>query len=719
MLSCSFDSWDETQLSFDDQQHHEQVPQQQHPKTPLQPTVTQLLAMDEHHKACDQMKTLIAEARSLSAEGREEDSIQTYRRALQLGRRDVQRIKGQLVKKCSLTDRFYQAWLEIGVMLAEIRTSQANLHELLLDYSHATACLQEAISIYRRQATFFKTRSRQKARSTLKSMQVLEGSMARIETAKKHDSRRKQIHDQILQFQKDAAAATTEAEKLKAHQQMEDTSQSLRALESTVFGENHPLVADANSLLGAIALEQGNADTAIACMKQALAIMKKVLGMKHPRTGTKLLHLASVYASQGQDLPAIDHYNMAVAVFRSCNAEKLVGSTLNDAAVIHIRRKEFDKAIHLLRDSLEAYKSEESSWDTVQVWRNLGECYCQQKEFSEGATALLNALNVQRSGRTCFDKAVSSSEPMENVPPFHLVEDPSIADTLRRLGKAYYSARKFEPALSYYKEACIIHKAEVKKVVHVSKSRSNVSLPVRQDELAQTIYCMAELYDQTGEYDQAAKLFSESLQLRLFSDAHKETRSNMVHCAMCLYGLAGIHMKQGDNVEAVNVIRQSLEFCNAHGVPENHVIHETIKARLEEAEQYPHRQQSPLHRSRDLVSSVEDTGDIEKLELHAAEAVRQGNLDEAVSRFTTAMQRRKILLQTLKERGDKALVVKYETGCTLFYFGKTLAKRGDRVSAEKAFKDALKLLKKSHTSPESKIVLQVYEELRKVSSTSS
>lgn len=728
----SFDSWDESNLSFDADPH--QQPQQSQEDPPaqqtqpsldeqqqkiIQPTVMQLMSMDDHRKACDQIKSLMDDARRLATEGKEEDAISVYRRALILGRQDVARVKSQLSKKTSVRDQFYDNWIEIGVFLADIRVSQANMYERLLDYGHAVACIQEAVSIHNRQVSFYKTRNKEKALASLKLIQALETTEARFQNAGKLDSKRKQLQEQVLQFQKDAAGAATNEEKRNAYQQMQDTAQQVKALETKVFGEQHPLVADANSLLGAIALEQGNTEEAIASMKLALAIMKKSLGMKHPRTGTKLLHLASIYAAQGQDDMAIDHYQMAIAVFRSCKALKLVGSTLNDVAVIHIRRKEFEKAIQLLEESLEAYKSEESSWDTAQVWRNLGECHCQRKDYAKGVTALKNALKVQREGRAFLDKAVSSEMLLDNMPPLHLVDDASIADTLRRLGKAYFGARMFEPALSNFKEACIIHKAEVKKVVHVSRSRANLSLPARQDELAQTIYCMAELYDHMGDYQLASKLFSESLQLRLFSDAHKESRSNMVHCAMCLYGLGGIHLKRLEFDEAVDVIQQALSYCEAHGVPENNVIYAMIKARLDEAEKGSSQREEEgeaVNTSADSsVSAGEDSIKIiEDLEIKAAKAIRDGNVDAAIWILSAVMQQRKELLRILKEKGDKATSVKYDTACTLFTFGKVLVVRGDRESAEKAFKDALRLFKKSGTSADSTLVVQLCEELEKL-----
>jgi len=748
----SFDSWDESNLSFEVEVPVAASPQRPASKVPqspsnangnivktksnnksknkippaVQPTVTQLLAMDEHRKACEQIRKLMQDAKAQGAEGREEDSIQTYKNALQIGRADVHRIKAHLRKPSGLSERFYQDWLEIGVLLSEIRTCQAHLHERMLDYDHAISCIQESVSIYRRQTTFFKSRSKDKAATLSKVIGNLEAVVARIRTAQKHEAKRKQAHQNILQLQR--LAASEPGERRETYLQMEAAAEKLRESEIKVMGEWHPLVADASSLLGAIALEQGKIDAAVSCMKQALIIMKKALGMRHPRTGTKLLILASIYANQGHDSLAIDHYNMAIAVFRSCDSLKLVASTLNDVSVIHIRRKEYAPAIDLLRDSIDIYqKQAEHSWDTAQVWRNLGECYCQQREYSQGSSALLNALNIQRDGRALYDKAMTSNETTaDNVPPFHLVDDTSIADTLRRLGKAYFGARQFDYALTYYKEACIIHKAEVKKVVQVSKSRSNLSLPARQDELAQTIYCMAELYDHTGELEQAAKLFSESLQLRLFSDAHKESRSNMVHCAMCLYGMGGIHIKQGEFDEASAVIEQALSYCDAHGIPDTNVIYIMIRTRLDEANKNLAPPPEADESNASLNSSIDENeetvslpsfSEIESLELTAAEAINEGNLDDAVAQLTRVMQKRKILLQALKHNGEKGASLKYDTACTLFKFGQVLTMQRNYASAEKAFKDSLKLFKRSGTPPDTPVVLRLCEALKKILET--
>lgn len=741
----SFESWDETNLSFDtedpkqeQQQIIQQSPQQERkqmqnsplptkkPKS-VQPTVTQLLAMDEHKKACERIRKLMADAKAMGAEGREDDSIQTYKKALQVGRADVHRIKAHLRKPSNLSDRFYQDWLEIGVVLSEIRTCQAHLHERLLEYDRAISCIQEAINIYRRQAVFFKSRSKEKTITLTKVIGSLEAIVSRIQTAKKHESMRKQAHQEILQFQRDAAAASSVEKRRGVFQEMESAAEKLKELENKVMGDWHPLVADANSLLGAIVLEQGKIESAVSCMKQALTIMKKALGMKHPRTGTKFLNLATVYASQCQDMLAVENYKTAITVFRSCDSFKLVASTLNDVAVIHIRRKEYPQAVTLLTESLEVYQKEgDNSWDTAQVWRNLGESYCQQKQYESGASALVNALNIQRDGRALYEKAASSNSSAntssvihENLPPYHLVEDSSIADTLRRLGKAYFGARQFDFALTHYKEACMIHKAEVKKVVHVSKSRSNLSLPARQDELAQTIYCMAELYDQTGELEQASKLFSESLQLRLFSDAHKESRSNMVHCAMCLYGMGGIHLKLGEHEEAAAVIEQALSYCDAHGISETNVIYIMIQSRLDEANKRlsppPELDESNLSTEGDEeLSPLPSLRDVESLESMAAEAIKARKLDKAATLLTQVMQSRKLLLHASKQKGEKSASLKYDTACTLFTFGQVLTMQGDLASAEKAFKDSLKLFKKSGTSPDSDLVLKLGEALKQV-----
>ena len=79
---------------------------------------------------------------------------------------------------------------------------------------------------------------------------------------------------------------------------------------------------------------------------------------------------------------AICFYEKAIETFTEADGDhsRLVGSILNDVAVLHVQYEEYDTAVEKLSDGLASYESSIEDCrgmfaDTVQVWRNLAECY--------------------------------------------------------------------------------------------------------------------------------------------------------------------------------------------------------------------------------------------------------------------------------------------------------------------------------------------------------
>ena len=677
--------------------------------------------------AAEKIQDYQIKAADHAARGLEEEAVQIYRKALNIGRKDVTRIKGQLkqvstakhhtaVAAKSISTRLHEDWMEIGVLIANVRNAQAMIYERLGVYDKAMTCCAEALAVYKRQAKFLKKSNPGSETSVVKEIQHMMETTQRVNSARESYERRKQAHEEIIAMRLELPTKPPMIRR-QLYKDLQQKVIKVRKSETELLGPQHPQLGDTASLLGSLALEQGEKDKAIPYMMEAYSIMKQSLGMKHPRTGVKLLHIASIYNNPAfrqqkreEDL-AIDFYKEAIQVFRASETcPLLLGSTLNDLAVLFIGRKDYAKAVELLQESLEAYDEAKepdapsASWDTAQVWLNLGECYNQQRDHEKAADAFMKALDVQRDGRKIFENALKQDGTVsgEHVPPAHLVDDRRIADTMRRLGKAYVSTGAHDKAMVFFKEACMIHKSEVKKAVQAHKGRDTTVLPSMQDELAQTIYCLAEVNDVTGKTEQAARLYSESLQLRLFSDAHKPKRTNMVHCAMCLNGLGSIHLKKSEYEEAQGVFKEALGYCSAHGVPASHPIVKMIEEKLKKA----------VEACKDDVKR--DEQEARKLEKRAMELVEQDKLDSAILTLTSVMQLRKDVLKRLRDDGKDSGQSKYMTACTLKMFGEVLARKGDVHSAERAFKDSLKLFKKSGTKNTEFVVLQVCEELGKL-----
>jgi len=293
---------------------------------------------------------------------------------------------------------------------------------------------------------------------------------------------------------------------------------------------------------------------------------------------------------------AIMYFEQAAEVFRGVDGgQKVVGSILNDLAVIYVARRDFRKSLQLLHDSLQNFEkqddsssedgdtatTEESSRmvggvciDVVQVWRNMGECHVNLKDFGQAIECFVTALDIQRDARKKHDTVSDfdlDSVGEEKSFLFHLmqlVSDESIADTLRRLGKAFQSAGKLKEALIVLREAMQIHRTAVDDAGGLGKTQdATPELPAKLDQLANTAYCIAEVYAALDQHAAAVKIFNESMQLRIASDGHRPERErcNMVHCAMCLVGLANVHQKKKEFVEAQKLYTDALFFCEAQG----------------------------------------------------------------------------------------------------------------------------------------------------------
>jgi tetratricopeptide (TPR) repeat protein len=341
-------------------------------------------------------------------------------------------------------------------------------------------------------------------------------------------------------------------------------------------------------------------------MLQGLDINMKTLGPKHPRTGHDFLRIARLYQQTGSpnsgtntpvtqkdDERAIDYFRKAIEVFRGVKCgNKVVGSVLNDLSVMYVARREFNTALDLLHESIATYEADvddvctlsfdDSSYsvnsiciEIVQVWRNVGECHMQLKDFQKAIEAYINALDVQREARQKHD-SISESDELDSLSEeksylFHLMQminDESIADTLRRLGKALAASGKLQEALVVYRESVQIYRASVKEALTFAKFGANPELPRKQDQLASTLFCIAELYNMAGNAIEAVRVFNESMQLRIASDKnrHESQRCNMVHCAMCLVGIANVHAQKGEHIEALQLYNNALNYCEAQGL---------------------------------------------------------------------------------------------------------------------------------------------------------
>jgi tetratricopeptide (TPR) repeat protein len=397
-------------------------------------------------------------------------------------------------------------------------------------------------------------------------------------------SDRKELHQDAIRLQNRLANELDQKAKEDLNAHLFTLLHTVLQMEQECLGEVHPQVAHTMKLIARAHADRQETDEAIGMMHSSVHTMRMALGPHHPWTAAAVRELGGLYEIRDDDPSdldrAIDLYHEAIEAFRWSYADHhaIIGSLLNNIAVIHIHRDEFDDAVKNLSDALTAFESGIEHGDAINaqvshVWKNLGECYSLRKEWESALFAYTSALGVQQDARRCHD--VLGSRVTDSSINFSLLlegaDEASLADTLLRLAKATAAVGHYDEAVETYEEALhiflsMLHEATVEGNGRITKDMSDV-----QERVAHTLYCIAEVQEKNLQYDEAVALYTEAFNLRLRSDAVREhNRANLIHCAMCLAGIGSVAMRQYEYTDACLVLKESLQFLEAHGTSDIH-----------------------------------------------------------------------------------------------------------------------------------------------------
>jgi uncharacterized protein with PhoU and TrkA domain len=119
------------------------------------------------------------------------------------------------------------------------------------------------------------------------------------------------------------------------------------------------------------------------------------------------------------------------------------------------------------------------------------------------------------------------------------------------------------------------------------------------------------------------------------------------------------------------------------GVPDDSAIHKMIKAKIRAAEL-----------AQSMKIEAEEQLQLDKLEKEVDAQLKRGTLDSAINTLTRIMAIRRALLKLYKSSGRDSSKVRHDTACVLQKFGDVLARKRDKVHAERAYTDSLKLFRK-------------------------
>jgi tetratricopeptide (TPR) repeat protein len=671
------------------------------------------------------------EASLFALRGSEDKALRSYKKALRLTRKEVSRIKRQFqlagtkpqYLRQTIHVLLHDEWAEVALVIADVRTMMAIIHERVADYEKAIECCTEARDIYERQVAFEEKHNTEKS-IYVANVEQMAHMVNKMEVARDTFPVRRKLHLDSLSIQKEIKDTKDPVVKGLLFETIFDKLSSLLSVELDSLGESHPQVADTMGLFSQIYVERQEMDKALNAMDRAVTIAELSLGVLHPRTGEKYRELARIYEGlyrdDGDTEIAILYFEKAIHTFKGSYGDhsSVVGSILNDVGVLHIQREELDDAVNKLSDALASYESSVGKGDgicadTVQVWRNLAECYVLRKEWESAAMAFASALEVQRDAKTFHERTTTKDGISLPVPALASAE--SIGDTLKRMAKVCTSQVRYDQAVLWLTEALMIYQTSYDNAQENAEGGPALGLADKQDQIAHTLYCIAEVKETDGKYEEAATLYDEALQLRKFSDSQRPTtkKVNRVHCAMCLAGIGSVKMQMKRFSDAFKVYNEALQFCKAQNLPKEHPIIQMVweKSRIA-GEKMAEYVEEPARRnvesSRPASRMRSDEAKVirrvtpwfctaSKVERKALAQEKKGNLDDAIESSLMALELRRTYLAKRGQSKRDTSKAKHRIARSLVNLARLMIRNGKKREAEDIFKEAIELYVSSGT----------------------
>lgn len=669
-----------------------------------------------------EIEKLKTRAAKLASRGKEEEAIQFYYRSLRLIRIDLSAVTRRV--SSNPTDKMWaNEWLIVAGSIAEVRTAIAILYERLGAYVKAISACKDAREIYECSPLV-----PQEGEDTVpevdagvKQMNLM---VERLNSAKDTFEDRKSLHEEAIQIRRQIASARDPKVQDDLCRKAFVLLYGALDMEKESLGESHPQVADTHQAIGTLHEERNEIADAIKHMNKSLTILKLCLGPYHPRSAIAFRELARLYdtrrANSGDIDMAIGLYSQATASLKECFGPKsaMVGASLNNEAVMHILQSNYDLAVEKLSDALVAYETSKMNKDKIintesaQVWKNLGECHSRRQDYESAHFAYNNALGIQKDARLQAEKLGTVTTTG--------CDDASIADTLVRLGNATKQTLRYEDAHRIYKEALFIYRMHYSTAHRESNGRVCDKLADAQDRLAHTLYCIAEVQQIRGIYEEAAALFAESFQLRLHSDAQRErSRVNTVHCAMSLAGIATCHMKVNDFDDAIAGYKEAIKYLEKHGLAGDHELVVRVKNRLKQAEQRIVYDKT-VHDDSDESGYEDGEGDTDKtleMDAESKRLMEDGKYDEAIEVLSQALAIRRLRLT--RRQKDTMLPLhlpeKEDVAMTLVNYATILFQKGEVGQAEMLTREAIRMHQSNGHDDDHPIVRSLLDQLDKLS----
>ena len=154
-------------------------------------------------------------------------------------------------------------------------------------------------------------------------------------------------------------------------------------------------------------------------------------------------------------------------------------------------------------------------------------------------------------------------------------------------------------------------------------------------------------------------------------------------CAICLIGIANVYLGQKDFIRAKKLLHQTRDFCIENEIPVQHPVMLIIKQSLEDVMR---TMGHAVALRREVLVVFEE---------RAASHIKAEEYQEALVTLEAAMEIRKNALATLRAVGEDTAEQFHGIACLLRSFGSVYARMGDEENADRAYRDATRLFRRS------------------------
>lgn len=317
------------------------------------------------------------------------------------------------------------------------------------------------------------------------------------------------------------------------YKEAEEKYKQALSMQQELLGENHLDVAGTYSNLALLYKDQGRYAEAKDAYERAIKILRALMGDLHPRVASLNHSLADIYRLQGLYTESEPLHKQALAVREASFGENHpdVASSLHYLADLYTDQGLYTQAERLYERALSIREV------------NLGECHPDVASSLQSLAGLYKSQGMYTQAQKLYERAIAIQEAAlgEN--------HPRVADLIHELASVHHAQRHLDQAARLYERA----------------RQRRLARGEMTPQYADSLFALASLAAERGNYTSALHLFDKALTIRefVFGDKHPKVIEAYHH-------LARLFLARQDLASALPLLEKAVmrseEFLRREGL---------------------------------------------------------------------------------------------------------------------------------------------------------